>query len=321
MKKPIISVLLTFLLFTGCKADTSEKINNGISSNQIIKTIDKGKPVLVSGMIITDDLNFAEIKNQIVFSSSQRIANVDVPVTFINCIFMGKVNTNGKKDNSQVNTHFKGSITFEACDFRADAVFDNMIVDGMANFTGAIFREKALFNNVTFKGRQTYFTAFTSEKLFSMQESKIEGAIDFFKGIVTGRLSFQSTDFWGEARFSDLDCNGKSEFSLTNFRSDALFTYANFGNEFRMSNTTVTGRLDMISVDFQTNAWLTNAVFNGKVNFTKTKAKANFDLSGSLFVLGKPEMDEFEVLQPGLMITNGTKCTVNNEFEEIKAKQ
>ena len=321
MKNPITLILLTFLLISGCKADTTEKTNKGISQDQIIKTIDKGKPVLVSGMIITDDLNFAEIKNQVVFSSSQRIAIVDVPVTFINCIFMGKVNTNGQKDNSQVNTHFKGTITFEACDFRSDAMFDNMTVDGMANFTGAIFREKALFNNVTFKGRQTYFTAFTSEKLFSMQESRIEGAIDFFKGKVTGKLSFQSTDFWGEARFSDLDCNGKSEFSLTNFRSDALFTYVNFGNDFRMSNTTIAGRLDMISVDFQSNALLTNAVFNGKVNFTKTKAKANFDLSGSLFVLGKPVMDEFEVLLPGMLITNGTQCTVNNKFEEIIDKQ
>lgn len=316
MKKTGFILLLTLLSFAGCKADTSEKVNNGIAPEQIIRTINKGKPVLFIGKIITEDLNFTDIKTQFVFSSSQRIAIVDVPVTFINCIFMGKVNMNGQKDNSQVNMHFKGSITFEACDFRADAMFDNMTVDGMANFTGAIFREKALFNNVTFKGRQTYFTAFSSEKLFSMQESKVEGAIDFFKGKVNGKLSFQSTDFSGKARFSDMDCSGKSEFSLTNFRNDALFTYANFGNEFRMSNAIVCGRLDMISVDFQAEVWFSNSIFYGLVNFTKSKAKADFDLSGSLFAMGKPALDEFEVSLPGHMIKSGVRYAVFDEFIE-----
>lgn len=316
MRKSVFILLISILSFTGCKAGTSESVNNGIDSEQIIRTIDKGKPVLLSGMIITEDLNFTEIKNQFIFSSSQRIAIVDVPVTFINCIFMGKVNMNGQKGESQINTHFASSITFEACDFRGDAIFNNITVEGMANFTGAIFREKALFNNVTFKGRHTYFTAFSSEKLFSMQEARVEGAIDFFKGKVTGKLTFQGADFWGEARFSDLDCNGKSEFSLTTFRSDALFTYANFGNEFRMSNATISGRLDMISVDFQASAWFTNTLFSGKVNFTKSKVKADFDLSGSLFVLGKPVMDEFEVLSPGHLITAGTRYAAFREFTE-----
>lgn len=316
MRNPVFILLLTILSFVGCKADNSDRINNGIDPEQIIKTIDKGKPALILGKIITEDLNFTEINNQFVFSSSQRIAIVDVPVTFINCIFMGKVNMNGQKDKSQINTHFASSITFEACDFRDDAIFDNTTVEGMANFTGAIFREKALFNNVTFKGRQTYFTAFSSEKLFSMQETRVEGAIDFFKGKVTGKLTFQGADFWGEARFSDLDCNGKSEFSLTTFRSDALFTYANFGDEFRMSNAVISGRLDMISVDFQTTAWFTNSIFYGKVNFTKSKAKADFDLSGSLFALGKPVLDEFEVYSPGHLIKTGTRYTVFEEFIE-----
>lgn len=291
-----------------------------MAAGEVINSINKGKAVLIKDRIITDDLDFSKIKRHDVFSSSLEIANVEVPVTFLNCIFMGKVTTNGMQSQRQVNTHFSSSITFEACDFRNEADFSNITVDGMANFTGAIFREKAQFNNVTFKGRQAYFTAMSSEKLFSMQESRIEGSIDFFKAKVAGKLSFQSSDFWGIARFSDLDCNGKSDFSLTFFRSDALFTYANFGGEFRMANTSVAGRLDLISISFQNNVWLSNAVFSGKVNLTKTEVKGNLDLSGSLFLLGKPIMDEFKIQTPDQIINTGTRFAEYDElnFEEIK---
>lgn len=314
MIKIIPGILIIILIITGCRADTVNEVNNGIKAGSIINSINKGKAVIVLDKIITDDLNFTTIKKTEVFSTSLQTASIDVPVTFLNCIFIGKVTTNGQKDKSQVNTRFGSSITFEACDFRADANFDNTTVDGMVNFTGAIFREKALFNNVTFNGRHTYFTAFTSEKLFSMQEARIDGAIDFFKGKATGKINFQSTDFRGLARFSDLDCNGKSDFSLTNFRSDALFTYANFGNDFRFSDACVAGKLDLISVTFQAGAWLTNSVFSGKANLTKSEAKGNFDLSGSYFMQGKPVMDEFVVLPPGLLITSGAKFAVSNEF-------
>ncbi|MFH1118342.1 MAG: pentapeptide repeat-containing protein [Bacteroidota bacterium] len=314
MKKLIVLLVVSLFLTTGCRPDNLPVTNNGISSGTIIKSIDKGKAVVVQGKIITDDLDFTSVKKTGIFSSSVRIAEIGVPVTFLDCIFMGRVTTNGQKDKSQIFTRFGSVITFEACDFRDEADFSNCTVEGMVNFTGAIFREKALFNNVTFNGRQVYFTAFSSEKLFSMQESVINGSADFFKGKVTGKISFQSTDFRGTARFSDMDCNGKSDFSLANFRSDALFTYANFGGDFRMSDVNVAGRLDLISVSFNSGAWLTNAVFSGKVNLTKSVARAVFDLSGSVFMHGKPVTEEFSIEETGQLITKGAKFAVLNEF-------
>lgn len=314
MKQIILFLSILSFFTTGCSAGDQPETHNGLASRQIIKTIDKGKPVIIKGKIIADDLDFTKIKNQVIFSSSQLIATVDVPVTFIGCIFMGKVTTNGISDKYQVTTHFERNLTFEACDFRGDANFDNSTIDGMVNFTGAVFRENAMFNNVTFRGRQNYFTAFTAEKLFSMQESKTEGAIDFFKGKVTGKLTFQSTEFCGTARFSNLACSGKSEFSLTVFRSNTQFNYAGFGDDFRMANTDISGKLDMVSVVFQRNALLTNSVFSGKVDFTGSEARAGFDLSGSLFTLGKPVMDKFTVQKPGQIITTGTKFANFTEF-------
>jgi len=314
MKKAFYGIVLMVMMVSSCRANTGDTVNNGIDAGQIMNSINKGKAVVVQGKIITGDLDFTSVKKSDIFSSSLRIAEIGVPVTFLDCIFMGRVTTNGQKDNIAIVTRFGSSISFEACDFRNDADFSNCTVEGMVNFTGAIFREKALFNNVTFNGRQTYFTAFSSEKLFSMQEARIDGSADFFKGRATGKLSFQSTEFRGTARFSDLDCNGKSDFSLANFRSDALFTYANFGGEFRMSDATVAGRLDLISVTFSSGTWITNAVFSGKVNLTKTIVRNIFDVSGTMFMLGKPVMDQFSIEETGNLITKGAKFAVVNEF-------
>ncbi|MDY0342367.1 MAG: hypothetical protein RBR28_02270 [Lentimicrobium sp.] len=314
MKPSFIAILLALVFATGCHANNDSAINNGLNSQQIIKLIDKGKHVSISGKIITDDLDFTAVKGISPFSSSQSTIYVDVPVTFINCIFMGKVMANRQQDKVRINTHFTKSLTFEACDFRADADFEGITVDGPVNFTGAIFREKALFNNVVFNGQHIFFTAFSCEKLFSMQESRILGTIDFFKAVTKGKFSFQSTVFNGNARFSDMECGGKCDFSLADFRSDALFTYTNFGSNFEMANARVWGKLDLISVLFTQDVILTNAFFYNTVNFTKSEAKGEVDLSGSYFLTGPPVFEDF-VVQSANLKTNGTKIMVLKEFK------
>lgn len=313
--KYFIPALLFILLTSGsCKAGTVKELNNGIAAGKIISDINKGKAVLIKDKIITGDLDFTNVKNQGIFSSSMQIAGIEQSVTFLNCIFMGKVITNGMQSQRQVRVHFGSNLTFEACDFRADADFDNITVDGMVNFTGAIFRERALFNNVTFNGRHNYFTAFSSEKYFSMQESLIDGAIDFFKAKTRGRLSFQSTEFRGIARFHNLDCDGRSEFSLTRFRNDALFTYANFTGHFNFSDAIVYGRFDMNNVELQSSAAITSTIFYRPVTFEKTSVKGEFDVSRSVFYSGKPAMLEFRTLKPDDFVSQGTKFVLLNDL-------
>ncbi|KAF5054023.1 Pentapeptide repeat [anaerobic digester metagenome] len=316
MKRYILILMSVVMMSGSCSAGNQEKISNGIPASEIIKSLNKGKPVLLKDKIITGDLDFTTIKKQGVFSSSMQIAGVDQPVTFLNCIFMGKVITNGMQSQRQVRVHFESNLTFEACDFRADADFDNITVDGMVNFTGAIFRERAMFNNATFNGRHNYFTAISAEKHFSMQESLVIGAMDFFKAKTRGKLSFQSTEFRGIARFHNLDCDGRSDFSLTRFRDDALFTYANFTGHFGFSDAVVYGRFDMNNVEFQSPATLTSTVFYGPVTFEKTSVKGKFDVSRSVFYSGKPAMQEFRTLEPGDFVSEGTKFASFNDLNK-----
>lgn len=302
MKK--ILFLAAILLFTiaGCKAGNGSDINKGLSSSRIIKSINKGKPVVIQDMIITDDLDFTQIENNTIFSSSHRISEVEVPVTFLKCIFIGKVKTNRNEGDISFTTHFKSNLTFEACDFRGEVDFSNAIINGMINFTGATFRENALFNNLTVFGRQTYFTSFTAEKVFSMQEAYLGGTSDFFKGRTKGKLSFQSTDFTGVARFSNMECDGKVDFSLATFRSNVLFTYAKFGNEFRMSDSRSEGNCDLVSVTFANHVWICNSVFNTMLNFSNSELKGNLDLSGTLFAGAEPVFENLNINSQGKII-------------------
>lgn len=307
MKRILFLIFSALFLTTGCHAGEEAAVNNGMNAAVIIKTLNKGKPVLIKDKIILGDLDFSLISRHEIFSSSIEIARTDLPVTFLNCIFMGRVTTNGQNQNSRVQVRFGSHLTFEACDFRGEADFSNMTVDGMANFTGAIFRERAAFNNVTLNGRQSYFTAFTSEKHFSMQESLVNGGIDFFKAKITGKLSFQGTEFRGIARFHNLDCDGKSDFSLTRFRDDALFTYSTFTGNFLFNDATVYGRLDLNSVEFESSASIEASVFYRNVNFAKTSSKGPFDLSRSVFYYGKPDIEGLQTRSSGDIITNETR--------------
>ena len=306
--KKVILLLFPFMLFiSSCSAGNTESVSGGIKAAKLIKSINKGKPILIKDMIITDDLDFTGIANHEIFSTSLETARTNVPVTFLNCIFMGKVNANGTESGRQVRVHFGRSLTFEACDFRQEANFDNIIVDGEVNFTGTTFREPARFNNVHFKGKNNWFTAVISEKNFSMQEALISGSFDFFKAHTNGKLSFQSTDFNGVARFSDLKSTGTCDFSLVRFRDDALFTYSNFSGDFRMANAMILGRLDLNSSEFQTDAYLTESRFFGPVNFSKSNSKGIFDLSSATFYANEPDFTEFSILQSNQLNTEAVR--------------
>ena len=304
MKKALL-LLFSFTLFiSSCSAGNTDSLS-GIKAGQLIKTINKGKAILIKDKIITDDLDFTQVTNHEIFSSSLETARIDEPVTFLNCIFMGKVNANGLESERQVRVHFGRTLTFEACDFREEVNFDNAIVEGEVNFTGSTFREMARFNNVHFKGKNNWFTAITSEKYFSMQEALLNGTFDFFKAQANGKTSFQSSSFKGVARFSDMECDGACDFSLVRFHDDALFTYSNFAGDFRMTNALVIGRLDLNSCEFQANAYITESRFWGNVNFSKSGSKGVFDLSNTYFYANEPDFMEFSILQTDQLNTKG----------------
>lgn len=302
MKQFSTVVLMLLVAVTSCKAEPKDNIKNSLPVKKIIQTINSQKPVLVKDKIITGDLDFSKVETHYTFSSSNEVAQVKVPITFLNCIFMGKVSTTSVLEHTTFTTHFSDNVTFEACDFRGETSFDNALVDGMLNFTGAIFNERVSFNNMHIKGRYAYFTACTAEKQFRMQETLLCGTADFFKAVIKGKLSFQSTEFAGDLRVNDLKCDGKADFSLTTIRGNFMANYALFNDEFRFSNARVDGKADMVNTKF-INAWINNTRFGGRVNLTNTEISKKLDLDGSIFAI-KPESDGVKGVITGLPVAD-----------------
>lgn len=287
MKQFSTVVLMLLVIVTSCKAQPKDNIKNSVPVKKIIQTINNQKPVLIKDKIITGDLDFSKVETHYTFSSSNEVAQVNVPITFLNCIFMGKVTSTSALEHTTFTTHFSNNVTFEACDFRGETSFDNALVDGMLNFTGAIFNERVSFNNMHIKGRYAYFTACSAEKQFSMQETLLCGNADFFKAVMKGKFSFQSTEFTGDLRVNDLRCDGKADFSLTTIRGNCLANYAQFNDEFRFSNARIDGKTDMVNAKF-INAWVNNTCFGGRVNLTNIETSKKIDFDGSIFAI-KPE--------------------------------
>ncbi len=282
MKQIFIITLLLLSALTGCSSNPKQSIRNSIHSDKLIALIDKNKPLVVKDKIITGDLDFSKVKNTFTFSSSNIVAKINVPVTFLNCIFMGKVTTTGTLEHATITTCFSENLTFEACDFRGETSFDNAVIEGMVNFTGSIFNEWTSFNNIHVQGRNSYFTSITAAKQFSMQESLLDGNADFFKASMKARTSFQGTEINGDMVLNDLICEGKADFSLMMIGGDFLMNYAHFSDDMRFSDARIEGNTSMVSTKFN-NSWMNANRFDGRVNLTESEISGKIDFTGSIF--------------------------------------
>lgn len=292
MKKLINILTLLIVFISGCSAGNPEEVNDGISGGKILTQINKGKTIIIKDKIITDELDFSKIDNSFIFSSGQKIAVTEVPVTFINCVFLQPVKTVGSDGKMTVTCQFEKNLTFENCDFRAEADFSNCVVKGQTNFTGTKFRENVQFGNVAFYGKNHYFSSVTAEKAFNMQDALIAGNIDFFKTKVGGKFSLQGIHVTGTAIINSIECSAKSDFSLAAFDLGLMMNYAVFSGEFRMNDVRSSGRIDMSNITFNAASWITNCEFRSKVLMNKIVVKQSLDLSGTVFAQGKPELEE-----------------------------
>lgn len=294
MKKLINMLTLLIVFISGCSAGNPEEVNNGISATKILSQINKGKTILIQNMIIADELDFSKVDKKFVFSSGQKIAQIEVPVTFLNCVFLKPVKAIGSDGKITTTCQFEQNLTFENCDFRADADFSNIVVKGQTNFTGTKFRENAQFANVAFYGKNHYFTSVSAEKAFYMQDALINGNLDFFKAKAGGKFSVQGIHITGTAIFNSLECAAKSDFSLAVFDMGFMMNYAVFNGEFRLNDVRCLGRADMSSISFNAASWISNCEFRSKVLMNKLSVKQSLDLSGTVFAQGKPELEESE---------------------------
>jgi hypothetical protein len=228
--------LLLMFVISGCSAQTLQG-NAGsreIQAEEILKRINTGKHIYVDSCIVWGDLDFTQIDNRNTIAPSMQQAYVEQSVTFIGCVFTGKVSAFDAATATRVV--FAHNLSFVRCDFRDEVNFTESVVEGNLFLTGSIFRKKANWQAAYFKHKKAYFneTKFESEALF--QNTVFAGDLSFMDAVFDSTAAFQKAAAAGLMMFANVKFNGYVDFSYAS-AGESVFNYAVFGqrNDFSYS--------------------------------------------------------------------------------------
>jgi uncharacterized protein YjbI with pentapeptide repeats len=234
-------------LLLACIALVPALAQKTVSAQEIIEKINRKEAVLYQNVTVTGDLDLTNLANRHEVreggwrgESEQYLSTVEVPLTFRDCTFKGKVlaywseDLNRMKTSSKVyNADFKEAVTIENCVFEDDAAFKYSKFDQRAVFTGNTFREEALFKYTKFRNaadfsqssfrgyadfKYTHFdeaSAFqkaTFERSADFKYTKFEEGVDFRQVRFAGNADFKYTNFPRGTNFDDVTFNGSSDF-------------------------------------------------------------------------------------------------------------
>ncbi len=219
-----------------------------ISAKEIFDKVDRKQAVSYENVTIEGDLDFTGLSNRELVKEGNwgggetYLASVQVPLTFRNCTFRGKVlgyRTEQKLSglNSKLfNADFNEALTFENCTFDDDAAFKYSRLRQRATFTGCRFREAANFKYTQFKDASDFsncafrthadfkYTNFGESTAF--QNSRFDGTADFKYTKFGERVSFRSARFDNMADFKYTHLPNGSDFENTVFDGPTDFKYA-----------------------------------------------------------------------------------------------
>ncbi len=243
-----------FLCFSCVGAEKKE-----IKASEIIQLIKKGKHVQIVNKIILDDLDFTKESDPFILNANVLQVEIKSNIFFSNCIFMGKVTSNGKVDPLSVHTVFKNNLVFVECDFRGEVDFEGAIVYGMVNFSKSVFRDNANFNNLAVWSKDSYFSEVKAEKGFSMIYSSFYGNLYFLDAHFDGPASFQESSIKGKLSFNNNVFKERAGFDLMEICGGAFFNYATFEKNADFSFSRFLHTTEFV-----------NTIFKEKGNFEKT---------------------------------------------------
>lgn len=284
---------LSILLILSCKASVSndKNVHNGISSSKILKLIKQNKPIVIRDKIIVDTLNFTLEGQQALVSSKQVEKLIDVPITFINCIFLEPVIAIKSTSKGTTTCRFSRNLTFESCDFRSSVIFDYTEVYGIVNFAGSVFHSNVSFDMARFNGSNCYFSNIKVVGTWSSNCVQFSSNTDFLTSTFESRVSFQESNFMGNTQFSNVHFNQTCDFSLSTFHGLAQFNYTKFNDKLLLNTAIFNKQFSLTSSHIEKDIHINSCIFRGRVLFTNTEIKGSLNIKNSYFTSGTPNFE------------------------------
>ena len=257
--------LVVFILFLTTSYSCSGAEKKEIKASEIIALVKKGKPVHIVDKIITGDVDFTTGCKPYILNANMLQCKIQSNIFFEQCIFTGKVTSNGKHGKTPVQGCFQCNLVFTGCDFRDEADFSGAAVFGMVNFGRSVFRENVNFNHIAVWAKSSFFSEMTAEKEFSMVDASFAGSMSFFDAVFNGNASFQETSVKGKLLFNNSVFDERAGFDMMEVHGNAFFTYARFEKNADFSWSRFLGMVDFSNTSFERPANFEKALFlNGK---------------------------------------------------------
>lgn len=262
-----------------------------IKSSEIVKLIKKGKSVQITDKIILDDLDFLLMPEFNVLNANALQVDVDANIFFNNCVFMGKVSSNGKMKDMLVQTRFKNNLVFIDCDFRSEVDFENAIIEGMVNFNKSIFRENASFNGMAVWAKNSYFSEIKAEKRFNMIYASFMGNVYCIGSIFNDVVSFQETSVNGKFSLNTSVFNKRTDLGMIQIGRSASFNYTVFNDNVTFALSQFIGSTDFVNTTFEKSIDFEKTCFLNTVRFIDIQQKEDLKLENAIWGTGvKPDI-------------------------------
>ncbi len=263
-----------------CFVSCTHADNKNVNASDIIKMIQKGKPVQMANKVIFGDLNFADALKPELFSGTVLRTKIESTVFFSGCVFTGKVTATSNMSGAEVQTCFGRNLVFQECDFRDTVNFDNIEVSGVVNFQKSTFRKPVSFNGMTAWTSNGVFSYIKAEAAFEMQAAKVRGTLNMSNSEFAGFVRLQNLSVDDSFLFNSVRCNSSADLSLLRTGGRAMFNYTVFGGSCMMLMSRFGGDAEFVKTEFAKKPNFENVVFYGRA-----VQADSIDLSNSIQII------------------------------------
>lgn len=289
------------LLATFANCSNAQSSTNGeatklkeLKSEKVIKEIKKGKSIAYVNTIFDGDFDFSQVGEPEVSSISYATVDVKQEIFFFNCVFLGKVTTNGKLQNSKtkIRTRFDGNVHFSECEFRKEVDFSKSVVNGDLSFAKSKFDAPASFNGILVNGLNALFYEIEANDNFNFAGTTIRGNISFLDGVFKKNFNFSGLRA-NNVILNNLNAEGRFALSEATIDGILQINYATFKGECNLSFSKFSDRVEILHSNFEKLFTIDNSHFWGNAKFNKSSFADSIVTKDAQFWM-TPEMKEIE---------------------------
>ena len=190
-----------------------------VTAASVIQNINNNQPVSIKDAQITGDLDFTNLNNKKLEKSESDnkvyVSTIEVPVTFSNCTFTGKVlgyynpdyDKPFVKNGTVYNANFNAAANFQNCTFQKDISFKYTVFNNKVSFEACSFNEEAEFKYTNFKSGPVFSGAtFNDAAVFKYVD--FPAGFDFSNAVFNGATDFKYAQFKHAGNFTNASFKG-----------------------------------------------------------------------------------------------------------------